>query len=86
VPFVATPFALSSSAPPWSAAETKLPVAGSNSRTIASDAWHEHVRSQGPYPVGLTPQARATIEVLGINERDAVTVRRSLMAEGMYPA
>jgi HNH endonuclease len=47
-------------------------------------AWHEHFRWRGPYPVGLTPEGRATVEVLNINEPDAVTLRRYLMAEGLY--
>ena len=48
-------------------------------------AWIHHFRWQGPYLAGLTPQGRATVEVLNINDPDAVSIRRYLMAEGLYP-
>jgi len=34
---------------------------------------------------GLTPIGRVTIEVLGINQPEAVKVRRELRREGLFP-
>jgi len=34
---------------------------------------------------GLTPVGRVTIEILGINEPEAVKVRRELRNEGLIP-
>src|SRR5207247_1893881 len=46
------------------------------------DAWHEHFERHGAWLFGRTPQGRATIQVLGINEPDAVSLRESLIEEG----
>jgi hypothetical protein len=49
------------------------------------DRWGDHFRWRGPRLAGLTPVARATIRVLDMNDRDSVAIRKSLIAEGMYP-
>lgn len=45
--------------------------------------WSEHFEWQGPYLVGLTPEGRATIECLGINQPHRVALRRAILAEGV---
>ena len=40
------------------------------------DVWH------GAWLFGKTPESRATIQVLGINEPDAISLRESLIEEG----
>lgn len=47
------------------------------------DRWRLHFRWNGPVLVGLTPAARATLEVLRINHPEMLALRRSLMAEGV---
>ena len=47
------------------------------------DRWRLHFRWKGPELVGLTPTARATVEVLRINHPEMVALRRSLMNEGV---
>src|SRR3954463_10461618 len=49
------------------------------------DRWADHFRWHGPRLIGLTPAGRATIRVLAINYPDAVSIRRSLIAEGVFP-
>ncbi len=49
------------------------------------DRWADYFRWRGPRLVGLTPVGRATIRVLGINDPDAVALRRELIAEGVFP-
>jgi hypothetical protein len=43
-----------------------------------ADSWHEHFLYDGPVLRRQTPVARATIEVLNINEPDRVEHRRLL--------
>ncbi len=50
------------------------------------DAWTTHFQWVDATLSGLTPVARATIQVLGINHPNAITVRESLMREGVFPA
>lgn len=49
------------------------------------DSWSEHFVWNGPRLVGLTPFAKATIELLQINRYDRVAVRESLINEGVFP-
>ena len=46
------------------------------------DVWQQHFEWQGAWLFGKTPQGRATIQVLGINEPDAISLRESLLEEG----
>lgn len=48
-------------------------------------SWSEHFRWNGPELVGLTAVGRTTIDVLRVNHIDAVRVRASLIAEGVFP-
>ena len=50
------------------------------------DEWTEHFQWADATLFGLTPVGRATIQVLGINDPNAIAVRESLMSEGVYPA
>ena len=47
------------------------------------DRWRLHFRWKGAELVGLTPTARATVEVLRINHPEMVALRCSLMNEGV---
>lgn len=47
------------------------------------DAWSEHFEWHGAWLFGKTAKARATIQVLGINESGAVALRESLLEEGV---
>ncbi len=47
------------------------------------DLWHEHFAWRGAWLSGRTPEARATITVLRINDSAAVAVRESLLEEGI---
>jgi hypothetical protein len=49
------------------------------------DAWGIHFRWDGPFLLGRTAVARATIAVLEINHPDAVAVRQALIEEGSFP-
>ena len=49
------------------------------------DRWEDHFTWQGSRLRGLTPIGRVTIEVLGINQLDAVKVRRELKRERLSP-
>ena len=57
-------------------------VALFNPRT---QVWTEHFEWQGPVLVGKTSTARATIDVLRINEPDRVEHRRLLMRADVFP-
>jgi hypothetical protein len=46
--------------------------------------WDWHFRYDGPILVGRTAIGRTTIRVLQINCEEAVTLRESLMAEGLF--
>jgi hypothetical protein len=47
--------------------------------------WDRHFRWEGPILTGVTPSARATIEVLDINNAVRLALRASLMEEGLFP-
>jgi hypothetical protein len=47
------------------------------------DVWSEHFAWRGARLHGQTPEGRATIQVLRINDAAAVAVRESLMEEGI---
>jgi hypothetical protein len=47
--------------------------------------WEDHFRWRGPQLIGLTPIGRVTIRVLAINDPDAISLRRMLIAEGSFP-
>jgi hypothetical protein len=49
------------------------------------DRWDDHFQWDGPYLVGTTDIGRTTIEVCTMNDPDYVTLRASLLAEGMFP-
>lgn len=49
------------------------------------DDWPKHFRWQGAVLNGLTPVGRATVALLNINALDRVTLRESLIAEGVFP-
>ncbi len=49
------------------------------------DRWLDHFEWNGPHLVGKTDIGRATIEVLAINLPYRITLRASLMEEGVYP-
>jgi hypothetical protein len=48
------------------------------------DRWEEHFRWSGPLLVGKTPQGRATVRLLRINDLINLRLRESLMQEGFY--
>lgn len=48
------------------------------------DAWGDHFRWEGARLFGLTPVGRATVEVLAINERGRMAIRKALIAEGRF--
>lgn len=68
-------------------------VAGIDTKSAAStplyhprrDRWEEHFHWNGPELIGLTAVGRVTIDVLRINHPDAIAVRASLIAEGVFP-
>ena len=47
--------------------------------------WTRHFHWDGPILVGRTPEGRATIAVLKINDEDYVKTRTALIAEGVFP-
>jgi hypothetical protein len=49
------------------------------------DRWDRHFSWDGPWLFGKTPSARATIDVLRINDAARVEHRRSLIALGVFP-
>ena len=46
------------------------------------DRWHEHFQWNGPVLVGITDVGKVTIQVLRINEENAVLVRSLLIDSG----
>lgn len=50
------------------------------------DVWDEHFAWCGPVLQGLGPIARATIDVLRMNDFDIVQLRQSLIEEEAFPA
>jgi len=49
------------------------------------DRWSEHFQWNGPILVGLSPVARATIQVLWMNHPRTVALRAALIEEGDFP-
>lgn len=49
------------------------------------DPWEEHFEWSGPVLRDLTPNGRATIDVLRMNDIDVIDLRESLLAEGAFP-
>jgi hypothetical protein len=47
--------------------------------------WARHFRWDGPYLVGLTAVGRVTVDVLAMNDPEAVEVRETLIEEGLFP-
>ena len=50
------------------------------------DVWTEHFRLDGARIVPLTPQGRATAELLQFNASPRLRRRLLLLSEGRYPA
>jgi len=50
------------------------------------DTWSDHFEWNGPRLVGRTKVGRATVELLAINQPDAVFLRQTLIEEGVFPA
>ena len=50
------------------------------------DRWERHFTWDGALLIGKTAVGRTTIAVLAMNHPDAVSVRRSLIEEGSFPA
>lgn len=48
------------------------------------DRWNEHFTWRGPVLMGLTPFARATVQVLEINTHHRVLCRQALLEEGVF--
>jgi hypothetical protein len=46
--------------------------------------WTHHFRYEGAFLIGRTAIGRTTIRVLQINCDEAVTLRESLLAEGLF--
>jgi len=46
------------------------------------DQWSDHFRMEGPIILGLTPEGRATVELLQMNESRRVILRAALRDEG----
>jgi hypothetical protein len=49
------------------------------------EQWDRHFRWDGPRLLGQSPIGRVTIEVLAINADDCVSLRASLLNEGVFP-
>jgi hypothetical protein len=47
--------------------------------------WNRHFRWDGPTLVGRTPEGRATIAVLNINDPESVAIRMALIDAGLFP-
>jgi len=50
-----------------------------------ADVWNEHFRWQAGILIGHSPIARATIDVLRINDPDCVEQREELIQAGLFP-
>jgi hypothetical protein len=48
------------------------------------ERWTHHFRLFGPIIVGLTPQGRATVRVLDLNDPLKVEARAAMMEEGVF--
>jgi len=51
-----------------------------------SQVWSEHFRLEGLRIVGLTPEARATVELLQLNSYERLSERGELINAGRYPS
>jgi len=62
------------------------PVTGRLTRLFhpRTDAWRDHFEWHGAWLAGKTAVGRATVQVLNINEPEAVAVRDALMEEGAF--
>jgi len=49
------------------------------------DRWPDHFEWKGPVLLGKTSRGLATIQVLAINHKGTVNIRRELMALGAFP-
>lgn len=49
------------------------------------DIWKEHFVIHGSYIQGISASGRATVFVLRINSENPLTIRHSLLDEGLYP-
>jgi len=49
------------------------------------DRWEDHFGWRGPIVLGLTPEGRATIHVLDMNDGAIVKIRENLIAGGDFP-
>ena len=49
------------------------------------DAWRDHFTWDGPILDGLTPMAKATLELLQINSMSRVRLRQLLIEAGIFP-
>jgi len=47
--------------------------------------WSRHYCWNGPVLVGCTPNGRATVAVLNINDAEAIATREALIAAGLFP-
>ena len=50
-----------------------------------NDSWGDHFAWDGPVLKAITAVGRATISVLAINDPNYVSVRQSLIEEGVFP-
>lgn len=50
-----------------------------------ADVWHDHFEWDGPQLTGKTNIAEATVELLRINAERRISLRRMLMAAGLFP-
>ena len=48
-------------------------------------SWSRHFRWEGPRIIGRTSIGRTTVIVLAMNHEEALEVRESLIAEGIFP-
>jgi hypothetical protein len=62
--------------------DTRRYVTIFNPRT---DRWSEHFRWEGTVMIGLTPNARGTIELLKLNRPRILAIRQEEMARGRHP-
>jgi 5-methylcytosine-specific restriction endonuclease McrA len=49
-----------------------------------TDKWDDHFQLEGPLIVGRTPQGRATVRLLQMNDRRRVELRAELLAAGEF--
>ena len=63
------------------------PVSGKLTRLFnpRRQRWLRHFRFEGPVLIGQTAIGRTTIRMLQMNREEAIILRESLMAEGVFP-